>query len=113
MRKTYYPGDIVAVLNVGSHCQVFNFELAADYQYKDGIYNSHSLKELKPTVQGQLYYIGHIDHDRGYILLTFGEGFYYTFTPAQIALYRRPLRNHIKALGQWIKYNFLLNKPTG
>lgn len=112
MRKTYYPGDIVAVLNVGNHYQVYNFELAPDYEYKHNIYNSSSMIALQPSVQGQLYYVGHIDHDRGYILLTFGVGQYYTFLPSQIALYKRPIRNHIKALAQWLKYNFLINKPS-
>lgn len=111
MRKTYYSGDIVAVLNVGNHYQVYNFELETDYEYKNSIYNSHSLKELNPSVQGQLYYVGHIEHDRGYILLKFGVGHYYTFLPSQVILYKRPIRNHIKALAQWLKYNFLINKP--
>ncbi len=109
MRKTYYPGDIVTALNVGEHYLVYNYMLKDDYQDK---YSTYNQRQFKPSVQGQLYYVGHIDHEKGYVLLEFSPGIYFSFYPQQISLYRRPLRNHIIALVQWLRHTFYFSKPV-
>lgn len=114
MRKTYYPGDIVTVLNLSEHYHVPNYFFSPNHKIElaSDDYTWYSMYQLKQEIQGQLYYVRHIDHKRQLVMLAFTADVNYSFMPEQIALYRRPLLNHLKALGAWLRHTFYFSKPV-